>query len=413
MYSVAIMALYFEDLAGPAMLVFLGSMVWLAFQKGEKKPLITEQRNWMLVSVIYAGVLIASFFIHLPITDDGVWRLSSYSFILLLTAMFFLQTRHQVTPLMVFGVGFISFVYALIVFGIEWHVYGRDLLFGNVRLGHYAAIDTGGYANFVMATLILMFAVIGLQHNKYLKGAALVALIALLIFAVLTKGRTNIFFVPLLILLVMFFLVHNKFWQFKSKLTLISLPILLIAIVSATYFGKDRVLDAINDFEQLEQENYYTSMGLRVLMAKVGAQIVQENPVTGVGLNHFQDAKTDVLARSFTDVPDGVKSAVINFTQIHNQFLMDAIFAGIFGLLALLVFLGYPLWLYSRYYIQSDDIKYRMVALSGIALIGYTIFTSLFGTVFTYTYSTIMYMLVNMLLIGYLTQTNKKTELEP
>lgn len=411
-YSLVIMALYFEQYAGVAFVAFLISMGWLGFKAfkmpaEQKTPLLKQQRQWIVVSLIYAGVLIASFF-HFPITDDGVWRLSSYAFILLLTGMFFIQTKYQITPVMLFSVAFFSFVYALIVFIIEWNFYGNALFLGGVRLGHYAAIDTGGYANFVMATLIFMVAVIALQGSRYLRFAALVALALLFVFAILTKGRTNIFFIPFIVLLAVFFLIHNKLWQLKSKLTLISLPVLFIAIAGTTYFGKDRMYSAVSDFQQLEQDNYYTSMGLRVLMAKVGTQIVQENPVMGVGLNHFRDAKADVLERKFVEVPEFVRNQVVDFTQIHNQFLMDAIFAGVFGLIALMLFLGYPLWLYARYYFQSDDVDVRIVAMSGIAFMGYILFTSLFGTVFTYTYTTIMYMLINMMLLGYLTQANTK-----
>jgi O-antigen ligase len=103
-------------------------------------------------------------------------------------------------------------------------------------------------------------------------------------------------------------------------------------------------------------------------------------------------------------LPADGKQNVSNYTHIHNQFLMDMMLAGFFGLVTLLFFVLYPLWIYMKAYRQSNDSAVRLFALSGIVFVGYAIFTSLFGCVFTYTYSSIFYMIINGLLLGYLSQ---------
>ena len=411
MYSFAIMALYFEHLAGPAMLIFLGSMLWLGLQKGERKRLTSEQRNWLWVACIYALIMIASFFVHLPVTDDGVWRLSSYGFILLMVGMFYLQLKHQMTSIMLFSIILASFLYAITVFIIEWFYYGNQLFTSSwVRLGHYAAIDTGGYANFVMATLLVAIGVIAIQKNYTLKLLGFVAIVLLVVFAMLTKGRTNLFYLPFVLVLMVLFLWHNGFFKLKPLLTKGLVAISLIMIVTGGYLGKDRVAETVTDFQKMEQQDYYTSLGLRVMMYRVGLDIVKENPVMGVGLNQFKQEKAYVLQTQYQSVPEHVQEMIIGFTQIHNQFLMDAIFAGVFGIVGLLAFLGYPAWLYIQFYRKSPELSTRWIAFSGLLFIGYTLFTSLFGSVFTYTYTTILYMLINLMLIAYLTQSSADSE---
>jgi O-antigen ligase len=206
------------------------------------------------------------------------------------------------------------------------------------------------------------------------------------------------------------FLWHNGFFKLKPLLTKGLVAISLIMIVTGGYLGKDRVAETVTDFQKMEQQDYYTSLGLRVMMYRVGLDIVKENPVMGVGLNQFKQEKAYVLQTQYQSVPEHVQEMIIGFTQIHNQFLMDAIFAGVFGIVGLLAFLGYPAWLYIQFYRKSPELSTRWIAFSGLLFIGYTLFTSLFGSVFTYTYTTILYMLINLMLIAYLTQSSADSE---
>lgn len=405
MYGLAIMGLYFENLAGPAMLFFLMGMVWLGFQKTDKTPIATEARNWMWVSIAYAGVMILSFFVHLPITDDGVWRLSSYSFILFMLGFFYLHSRYVVSPLMLLSIVVISFLYALTVFLIEFYQYGAELFSSpTIRLGEYASIDTGGYANFVMVTFLAAIGVVALQKNKAFRITGLVVLGCLILFAVLTKGRTNVFFLPFIFIAIVLFALHNKLFRIKPILTKLLLVVAILAVTIGALLSKDRFTETVHDFEKMEQQDYYSSLGLRMFMYKVGIDIVQEYPIFGVGLNHFKESKVTILQQNYSATPEHVQQAVIGFTQIHNQFLMDAIFAGVFGLIALVLFLAYPAWLYFNFYRRATDLSVRWLAFSGLMFIAYTCFTGMFGTIFTYTYTTLFYMLVNMMLLGYLAQ---------
>jgi hypothetical protein len=159
-------ALYFEQMATPALLVFLAVLLGVMLTTQAAKPLNSVQKAWITVAVAYAGVLIASFFIHLPVTDDGVWRLSSYAFILLLAGAFYVQTRIEITLNMVLSLLLASVVYASLVFVIELSHFGMILFSNeNYRLGQFIS-DYGGYANLVMGTLIAFVSIFMFYHNK-------------------------------------------------------------------------------------------------------------------------------------------------------------------------------------------------------------------------------------------------------
>ena len=410
MYLSAMVGVYFEHIASVALLIFLGVLFWLSIQKKDSVELQYSHKAFIGVSVIYGLVLLSSFVIHLPITDDGTWRLSSYSFILLLSWMFYVQLKYKMTESMMLAALIGSTVFATIVFIIEFWVFGLALLNDPwTRLGEFASIDFGGYGNFVMATLIVLVGVAAVQKDTRLIKWLVLAAILLFVFAVLTKSRTNLLFFPFLFLGYLVFAFQNKLFKLKPMIVKLALSLGIFAVAFMAYISTDRIKHAANDIQKLvDNEDYLSSLGLRVLMNKVGAQIVSENPMLGIGLNHFKSAKQEVLSRSeYSQVPQHAKDMTIGFTQIHNQFLMDMIFIGLPGLIALLLFIGYPLWFYSKIYFRQRSLANKFLALSGVMFISYTIFTGLFGSVFTYTYTSIMYMLVNAMLISYLSNLPK------
>jgi O-antigen ligase len=396
-------ALYFEQMATPALLVFLAVLLGVMLTTQAAKPLNRVQKAWIAVAVAYAGVLIASFFIHLPVTDDGVWRLSSYAFILLLAGAFYVQTRIEITLNMVLSLLLASVTYASLVFVIELNHYGFRLLSDDmVRLGQHVS-DIGGYAYLVMGSLLVMpWLIFSYFHKKRLFLILLIASMFLLLYVVLGKGRTSLLFLPIALLALVYgsarlALTRKRLWS------LVALVMSMMLVVFAVSY--DRIKALSQDLTLIIQhKDYNTSMGLRLVMYEVGMDIVVDHPILGVGLSHFKEEKSERVDLDVFALPQEIQKAVVSFTQIHNQFLMDSIFAGIFGLVALLFFLGYPFWRYLCYFQNSQNITDGIFAMSSMLFIGYTIFTGLFGSVFTYTYSSIFYMMINGLLLGYLSQ---------
>lgn len=404
-HALVLGALYFESLATPALLVFLTLLFGLMLTKSVAQPLSKLQKGWISVSVAYAGVLIASFFIHLPITDDGVWRLSSYAFILLLAGAFYVQSRITITLNMVVALLFASVAYAALVFVIELNHFGLSLLTANLRLGGYIS-DYGGYANFVMGTLIVMIGLFGFVDNRKLRVFIIVSILALVLFIMLGGGRTSIWYMVVVVAGLLWFLLDRNASTLCAKRKwkwFVGGVLVLILTLGLTH---QRIYDAYQDIQKAVAQDYNTSLGHRVVMAHIGWDIVKESPALGVGLNHFKEAKSRALEKSDFNLPSDGKQNLLNYTHIHNQFLMDMILAGVLGLLILIAFLFYPLWCYWQFYQRSNESKVRLLAMAGMLFVGYALFTAMFGCVFTYTYTSIFYMMINGLMLGYLSQPN-------
>jgi O-antigen ligase len=403
-HALVLGALYFEQMATPALLVFLAVLLGVMLTTETSQPLNKVQKGWIAVSVAYASVLIASFFIHLPITDDGVWRLSSYAFILLLAGAFYLQTRIKIKINMILSLLLVSVVYASLVFALELSHYGWALWTGNIRLGGYVS-DYGGYANLVMGTLIVLIGLFGLVGSKKLQSFVFVSISVLVVFVMLGGGRTSIWYMIVLVLGLLWFLLNrNNISAIPAKSEwywLLGGVLVLMLTLGLTH---QRIYDAYQDIQKVLSQNYNTSLGHRVVMAHIGWDIVKDSPMMGVGLNHFKEAKTLALEKRDFNLPSYGKQSVINYTHIHNQFLMDMILAGILGLLTLIAFLFYSLWCYWQFYQRSNEYEIKLLAMAGMFFIGYAVFTALFGCVFTYTYTSIFYMMMNGFILGYLAQ---------
>lgn len=92
------------------------------------------------------------------------------------------------------------------------------------------------------------------------------------------------------------------------------------------------------------------SSALRMLVWHASLELISENPVWGVGIEHTHDAQISKYAQL------GYEGAEKYELNAHNQFLQTAVMAGILGLIILLVWLG-------------SAIKHFFVAKDNVALI--------------------------------------------
>ncbi len=408
MYVLVIMALYFEHLAGAALVVFVVSMIWLFFQKPECCQLGRIEKNWIIISLIYSCLILSSFFIHQPITSDGVWRLSSYAFIILMTGFFYIQSKIVITREMIFLIMLFSIICSFAIFLIELGHYGLNIFTNtDIRMGHYASVNYGGYANFTMGSLIVLLSIYAFNLSKPQKVFLILLTISMLMFIVLGRGRTSIWYFSILVVAMSWF-YYQKCFSLLSKKRLLSLMgVAVFSIVSVFAVTHERIYAAYHDIYEAVENNYDSSLGHRIVMYTIAADIISDHPLLGVGLNKFKESKEYYIDKHNFNLSQEEKARIVGYTQIHNQFLMDAIFFGLFGFVAVCFFIFYPLVMYFYYYRAYHELDFKLISLVGILFIGYEIFTSLFGSIFTYTYTSIFYMLINALLINYLSQSIK------
>ncbi len=120
-----------------------------------------------------------------------------------------------------------------------------------------------------------------------------------------------------------------------------------------------------------------TSIGQRLKMWAVAWRLFLGAPVTGVGSGAYQAATHDLVASGA--VPEDIG----DFDHPHSDYFDALSGRGLVGLLALLLLLGVPAWLYTRN-LDSRDPHCMGAALAGVLVIaGFAIF-GLTETMFTH-----------------------------
>lgn len=376
----AVLPLYFEDTRQVCGLVFIGLMGYLFTSK--RKPLdyqINEvEWKWMAVSVIYASVFIMSYLMRESYTDDGSWRIAAPGFILLLTAWYFLLLRFNAQKNLIVYVSLSSILAGILLFILE--VSSLDS-FDGYRYG--AIYSDLGAAGFNVAITSVLLAMLWFQKRRQI-------FMILIVFGVVLVGlngsRTAVLIVLFPIALIGLQYVRN-FRGLTRSLKLQLLVGFLTVFTVLGFFAQDKIFQTFSDISLITESQYNTSLGQRLVMLDVGSDVALNNFVLGVGPSEYKNSITEAFKNY--DYDSSLKMTIIKYTQIHNQYLMDIILSGLFGLISLLMFVFFPM----LYFIRSFNASPNQTALIGFGFLIGIAFIMLFGAIFTYTYTTIIYFL--------------------
>ncbi len=378
-------ALIFESLARIAFITFLVLMVVLWGNKGGSSSLKLNrhEKGWLIVSVLYAFVFVFSFLLRPPYVEDGIWRLSAPGFIILLSLWFLLIIRYQIQKWAVQVVAISILIWGEALLGIEWWAFHPHLLDANYKLGqYYSNIGASGFILPLGATLLLILAINSPNKWGWWVLAAFAAILVILV-----KKRT-----PAVMFLFALFgaggwvLVRAQWLTIWKKMMAIFVAICVMG--GTLWVQKDTVLSAYNDYIQAEEnDNFVTSLGLRYEMVNIGLDLISEKPLSGWGPNQYKsEGLFPYIDRM--DLSENGKKLLKSFTHIHNQYLMDWVLSGIAGIASLLLILGYPFWIFKCWASRGEPGAW--VAMGGVMGI---MIVMLFGALFTYTYTTIAFML--------------------
>lgn len=175
------------------------------------------------------------------------------------------------------------------------------------------------------------------------------------------------------VILLLVFVVQ----RYRFKALLVAIPALLV-LGALLYFSSDILRKRI-DLMVASATKYqtvwttrktgsninYTSTGIRIDMARIGAQILMERPLTGWG--------TGGVAPAYRDYAERHKILTPPASNVHNDYLMFAIQLGIPVLAALFGFFA-SLWAYTRH-------VPRLAGLMLSSLCIWYAFNALFGNV--------------------------------
>lgn len=177
------------------------------------------------------------------------------------------------------------------------------------------------------------------QLPGWLRGGSLFGLIAALFALYLSQSRGVWLAFGIILAYVICYKAYFKPWKY------IAVAILCTATTGAIYQTNQlvqvRVAEAVSDLNSAEKGSYDSSWGLRVIAWQSAWLGFLDSPVAGVGTDGFDALKISQVRNEL--VPASILNPVL--THAHNQYMQNLVVRGSIGFIALVIFLGLPLYL--------------------------------------------------------------------
>ncbi|MDI3430303.1 O-antigen ligase family protein [Aeromonas sp. V90_14] len=177
------------------------------------------------------------------------------------------------------------------------------------------------------------------QLPGWLRGGSLFGLIAALFALYLSQSRGVWLAFGVILAYVICYKAYFKPWKY------IAVAVLCMATTGAIYQTNQlvqvRVAEAVSDLNSAEKGSYDSSWGLRVIAWQSAWLGFLDSPVAGVGTDGFDALKLSQVRNEL--VPASILNPVL--THAHNQYMQNLVVRGSIGFIALVIFLGLPLYL--------------------------------------------------------------------
>ncbi len=177
------------------------------------------------------------------------------------------------------------------------------------------------------------------QLPRWLRGGSLVGLMAALFALYLSQSRGVWLAFGVILAYIICYKAYFKPWKY------IAVAVLCMATTGAIYQTNQlvqvRVAEAVSDLNSAEKGLYDSSWGLRVIAWQSAWLGFLDSPVAGVGTDGFDALKISQVRNEL--VPASILNPVL--THAHNQYMQNLVVRGSIGFIALVIFLGLPLYL--------------------------------------------------------------------
>ncbi|WGZ93693.1 MAG: O-antigen ligase family protein [Candidatus Thiothrix putei] len=213
------------------------------------------------------------------------------------------------------------------------------------------------YSPVLALTLYLLLYAIFLRRDALSTTQRIAGIILFILMGInlfITEGRMGQ--LVFLVLLSLFVFQYYQGKYFKPALFNLAL---LITIVPTAYLlspvMQERVDQAFYEAQHYE-EVPNSSVGLRVIMLLNSFEIIQENPVFGVGTGDYQQEYYRVNQQKF---PEATRGEIL--AHSHNVYVQQMVLFGIFGL-AVLLYLFYTM--FNHYQHSTNPLRPFMLAFT-------------------------------------------------
>ena len=251
-----------------------------------------------------------------------------------------------------------------------------------VDLGIRAEGSAGNAGPFAIGALIAytvnLLAAMRLERwKKVFFGLAAAAAAA----AVLLSGMRSLWPALVLVPLITAF-VYKEHAGTRSILWLLAIGTVAVALFGFAVSGfiGERISSGMKDIAAIESDNYSGSLGERLVVWKLGAELFEKAPLFGQGPGH--------AAQLLGEGTKAITGRNFHFSHYHNVFLNFAVRDGILGVLAILGLIFVPplacmrnarteIGAYGLAFVLSIETCYLLSGLFGI-MFGHDIFDAVF-----------------------------------
>ncbi|AEJ00435.1 O-antigen polymerase [Nitrosomonas sp. Is79A3] len=199
-----------------------------------------------------------------------------------------------------------------------------------------------------------------MNRSKKLGILLWIVAIALIFIQFHQNGRILLLATLIAVLLMAFLRYKIEIRKFIGILISVSIVTVIFAYNSPVF--QDRLIQAKNDIELLQQGNYSSSLGYRLAMWDVGLHAIAERPLSGYGTGsperYFDNAILTYKNGIYKDLPEFQETS-----HYHNDWIEIGMHIGVPGMLALL-------FLYWGWY---QAFKRSRLAILGAGLVSYII----------------------------------------
>ena len=171
----------------------------------------------------------------------------------------------------------------------------------------------------------------------------------------ITHGRSG--YVITFICLISFLIYQTRNLSLKKRiLVFITAVVMATGLFATAEKSRNRILEGIQEMTQPRSSGDPGSMGVRTYWWKHSIEMIQKNPILGIGTGAF-------AAGLDNEVKDLTGPAATKTNDPHNQFLKILVEQGVIGFLALLAVI------FSAFIAKNVSQPYRMIGLT--VLIGW------------------------------------------
>lgn len=307
----------------------LMGFLWI-FEGNLKHKFNSIWNNKVLKAIVIflCFMLLSSFWSEDVKETLNILRLYSYWLVLFVIAT---SIKKEMTQKIITAFLYGMFLSEIIAYGVYfelWHLKGAS------------PSNPSPFMFWIDYSVFLAFTSILLLNRLFSKEYTLKTKIPLTLFFI--SANTNLFLgygrtgQVALIVAIFVMVILNMKSSIKSFFVSI---FILVALYGGAYnlshTFKTRVTQAINDVHKMQQMNFDSSWGIRVVYWMLTYDTLKEHPLIGVGLGDYKKNMAELFEKNNYPVSQKTK-IFMRSSHTHNEFLLVAMQAGIIGLLLML-----------------------------------------------------------------------------